>query len=171
MDQYRTSGTMNEDTLREFSKYFLPPKSKLMALIFILVFGVTAVLNFMGGNMVMAAIAAIAVVVFIVEVPLIKRRMLRNNIARLRENYPSGCCRYESFFVVDGVHIHNLSNGGESLLRSENFARAAETEHVFFVISKMQQFFLVFKDCLTPEQQKSFLPFLKEKCPKLKIMR
>lgn len=29
MDQYRTSGTMNEDTLREFSKYFLPPKSKL----------------------------------------------------------------------------------------------------------------------------------------------
>ena len=33
------------------------------------------------------------------------------------------------------------------------------------------QFFLVFKDCLTPEQQASFLSFLKEKCPKLKIMR
>ena len=72
---------------------------------------------------------------------------------------------------MDGVHIHNLSNGGDSLLRYENFARAAETENVFFVISKMQQFFLVFKDCLTLEQQKSFLPFLKEKCPKLKIMR
>ena len=171
MDQYRTSGTMNGDTLREFSKYFLPPRSKWMALMFILIFGAAAALNFMGGNTVMAVICTAAAVVFIVEVPLLKRKMLWNNIARLRENYPDGSCRYETFFTVDGVHIHNLSNGGESLLRYENFARAAETENVFFVISKMQQFFLVFKDCLTPEQQKSFLPFLKEKCPKLKIIR
>ena len=100
-----------------------------------------------------------------------KRKLLQNNIARLRESYPDGSCRYESFFTVDGIHIHNLSSGGETLLRYEHFARAAEAERVFFIISKTQQFFLVFKDCLTPEQQKSFLPFLKEKCPKLKIMR
>lgn len=171
MDQYRTSGTMNEDTLREFAKYMLPPRSKRLALIFVLCFSGTAVLNFVGGNMVMAVICAVAAAIFIVEVPLIKRRMLRNNIARFRESYPDGACRYESFFTVDGIQIHNLSNGGESLLRYEDFSRAAETEHVFFVISKMQQFFVVFKDCLTPEQRRSFVPFLKEKCPKLKVMR
>lgn len=171
MDQYRTSGTMNEDTLREFSKYLLPSRSKWLALMFILIFGAAAALNFAGGNMVMAVICAAAAVVFMAEIPLLKRKMLRNNIARLRENYPAGACRYESFFTVDGIHLHNLSNGGESLLRYESFARAAETESVFFVISKTQQFFLVFKNCLTPEQQKSFLPFLKEKCPKLKVMR
>ena len=171
MDQYRTSGVMNEDNLRQFSKYLLPPRSKWLALIFILIFAAAAALNFVGGNTVMTVICTITAVVFIVEIPLLKRKMLRNNIARLRENYPDGSCRYETFFTVDGVHIHNLSNGGESLLRYENFARAAETENVFFVISKMQQFFLVFKDCLTLDQQKSFLPFLKEKCPRLKIMR
>lgn len=171
MDQYRTSGTMNEDTLREFSKYLLPPRSKWLVRTFILIFAAISALNYVGGNMVMAVIAALAVVVFLVEVPLLKRKMLRNNIARLRENYPGGSCRYESFFTVDGIHLHNLSNGGETLLRYEHFARVAETENVFFIISKMQQFFLVFKDCLTPEQRDSFLPFLKEKCPKLKIMR
>ena len=162
---------MNEDTLREFSKYLLPPRSKWLARIFVLLFAAIAVLNYVGGNIVMAVIAALAVVVFLVEVPLLKRRMLRNNINRLRENYPGGSCRYESFFTVDGIHLHNLSNSGETLLRYEHFARVAETENVFFIISKMQQFFLVFKDCLTPEQRDSFLPFLKEKCPKLKIMR
>ena len=162
---------MNEDTLREFSKYLLPPRSKWLARIFVLLFAVIAALNYVGGNMVMAVLAALAVVVFLVEVPLLKRRMLQNNINRLRENYPDGSCRYESFFTVDGIHLHNLSNGGETLLRYEHFARVAETENVFFIISKMQQFFLVFKNCLTPEQRNSFLPFLKEKCPKLKIMR
>lgn len=171
MDQYRTSGTMNEDTLREFGRYLLPPRSKWLALLFVLLFAAVAALNFVGGNMVMAAICAAAALVFVVEVPLVKRKLLRNNIARLREAYPDGACRYESFFTVDGVHIHNLSNGGETLFRYEHFARAAETEHIFFVISKTQQFFVVFKDCLTPEQRKSFLPFLKEQCPKLKIMR
>ena len=162
---------MNEDTLREFAKYLLPPRSKWLALMFILIFGAAAALNFVGGNTVMAVICTVAAAVFIVEVPLLKRKMLRNNIARLRENYPDGACRYESFFTVDGIQIHNLSNGGESLLRYESFSRVAETEHVFFVISKMQQFFLVFKDCLTPEQQRSFVSFLKERCPKLKVMR
>ena len=46
MDQYRTSGTMNGDTLREFSKYFLPPRSKWLALMFILIFGAAAAMRF-----------------------------------------------------------------------------------------------------------------------------
>ncbi len=171
MDQYRTSGTMDEGTLREFGKYLLPPRSKWLALLFIVLFCGSAALNFVGGNMILVVVCIIAALVFAVELPLLKRRLLRNNIARLREAYPSGFCRYESFFTAEGVQIHNLSNGGETLFRYEHFARAAETEHVFFVISRMQQFFVVFKDCLTPEQQKNFLPFLKEKCPKLKIMR
>ena len=56
-------------------------------------------------------------------------------------------------------------------MRYENLSFAASTPNLFFVMSKSRQFFLVFKDCLTPEQQASFLSFLKEKCPKLKIMR
>ncbi len=171
MDQYRTSGTMNEDTLREFSKYMIPSRSKWLALLFVLCFGGAAALNFAGGNTVMTVICTLGVVVFLVEIPLLKRRFLRNNIARLRENYPDGSCRYESFFTIDGIQLHNLSNGGETLLRYESFAQAAETEHVYFIISRMRQFFLVFKDCLTPEQRESFLPFLKERCPKLKIRR
>ena len=86
MDQYRTSGVMNEDTLRQFSKYLLPPRSKWLALMFILIFAAAAALNFVGGNTVMTVICTIAAVVFIVEIPLLKRKMLRNNIARLREN-------------------------------------------------------------------------------------
>ena len=171
MDQYRTSGPMNEDTLREFSKYLLPPRSMWLALLFVVLFCAAAALNFVGGNTVMAVICTVAAAVFVVEVPLLKRKMLQNNIARLRETYPDGSCRYESFFTVEGVHIHNLSNGGETLFRYEHFSRAAETDNVFFIISRSQQFFLVFKDCLTPEQRQSFLPFLKERCPKLKVMR
>ena len=126
MDQYRTSGTMNEDTLREFSKYMIPSRSKWLALLFVLCFGGAAALNFAGGNTVMTVICTLGVVVFLVEIPLLKRRFLRNNIARLRENYPDGSCRYESFFTIDGIQLHNLSNGGETLLRYESFAQAAE---------------------------------------------
>ena len=74
-------------------------------------------------------------------------------------------------YRVDGVVLRNLTIHGEASLRYENLSVAASTPNLFFVMSKSRQFFLVFKDCLTPEQRESFFPFLKERCPKLKIMR
>ena len=89
----------------------------------------------------------------------------------MRENSPDGMIRYESFFTVDGAVLRNLTNHGETLLRYEAIAAAASTPNLFLIMGRSRQFLLVFKNCLTPEQQESFLPFLKERCPKLKVRR
>ena len=38
-------------------------------------------------------------------------------------------------------------------------------------MTRGQQFTLIFKDCLTDEQKKSFIHDMKQRCPKLKVRR
>ena len=171
MDQYRTTGVMDKVALQEVQKYLFRTRLDWVRWIAVAVIAGCALLALIARDWFDGGLYLFLAAFVFLFPRLIQRRYVKNQLARMRENSLEGVTRYESFFTVDGVVLRNHTIHGEVLMRYENLSFVASTPNLFFVMSKSRQFFLVFKDCLTPEQQKSFPPFLKEKCPKLKIMR
>ena len=110
-------------------------------------------------------------VLFALLPTLITRLSIRTVVKRMAEAYPEGYVRVETYFSEEGIELHNLSNGGKGTLSYGAVQRVAETEHYFYLSTKANQFTLVFKEMLTPEQKQGFLPFLREKCPEIKVVR
>lgn len=171
MDQYRTAGVMDKAALREVGKYLFRSRLDWVRWIAVAVIAVAALLAFIARDWFSGVLYSALTAFFFLYPRFLQNRYIRGQLNRMKESSPEGVARYETFFTVDGAVLKNLTNHGEVLIRYESLALAASTPNLFFVMSKSRQFFLVFKDCLTPEQRESFLPFLKERCPKLKVMR
>lgn len=171
MDQYRTSGIMDKAALQEVQKYLFRSRLAWVRWVAIVIIAGCALLALMARDWFDGGLYLLLAAFIFLFPRLLQRKYIRTQVNRMREVSPEGVTRYESFFTVDGVVLRNLTVHGEALMGYESLSLAASTPNLFFVMSKSRQFFLVFKDCLTLEQQASFLPFLKEKCPKLKIMR
>lgn len=171
MNQYRTAGVLDENALREISKYFIARWRKWVAWGAAVIFGVSALLALSAQDFVFALGCTLLAVFFAFAPKRFTKQFLNANVARLQESYPGGARQMESYFDEEGAVILNRDNSGEGRLYYPALAQVVETEHYFFLSSKANQFFLVFKDYLAPEQRNSFLPFLKGKCPKLKVVR
>ena len=102
---------------------------------------------------------------------LLRRKHWKLAVTRLTEQAGTSSFRMESFFNVDGLVVHNLETDASVLLRYEDIAFLSESKRCFALMTKGQQFTLVFKDCLTDEQKKNFIHDLKQRCPKLKVRR
>ena len=170
MDQYRTSGVLDEDAYRETSWFWISRKRIWFIRIFAVIMGLFAILMMIVRDYLYVVLFLIFTVLFAMGPWLLRKLSLHRTLKRIHE-VRAEPVRIETFFTVEGISLCNLSSEVRAVLPYENIRAAAETEHYFFLNTKANQFTLVFKNCLTPEQQASFLPFLKEKCPKLKIMR
>lgn len=171
MDQYRTSGFLNEKNLNEVKRFFILPQHWFISAIFAILCVILAVLNFLAWNTTIAFLCAIVFTALVMMPYLGYRQSVKVILDRIRENCPDGRQEAESYFDQEGIHLRNLTNGANSVLAYSSLAYVGQSKNLFFIMTKSQQFFLVFKDCLTQEQQESFLPFLKEHCPKLKVRR
>lgn len=171
MDQYRTSGILDKAAYRELNKFSVAPWRVWFSRIWSVLMGIFAVLMLIVQDYAYFALFFSFTILFALGPWIMRRRHLRSAFKVLDEAYPEGYVRLESFFTVDGVSLHNLSNGAQAMIPYESLKLVRETEHYFCVGTKARQSFTVFKDCLTPEQRESFLPFLKERCPGLKIKK
>ena len=169
MNQYRTEGVLDEAALLEINRHFLPCQTLWAARIAAGSFAVFALLSLIAKNGFYTVVFALFAAFFALVPRYYTKKFTARSLALLKENSPDGTRRMESFFVSDGMMIRNRDTGGEICLLYPIFSRAVETEHYFFLITHAGQYCLVFKDCLTSEQNRSFLPFLKEKCPQLKV--
>lgn len=170
-NRYRTSGVIGESTLQEISGLVLWPKRMWARRIFTVITAIFALLMLVTQNYTHFAILA-ACTFLLVWLP---RKMRKSNldtaVKRLHESYSSGRMQMETWFTEEGVAMHNLTDGAQLVLPYGNLQRVKETERYFYILTKASQFTLVFKDLLTPEQKQSFLPFLKEKCPQIKVVK
>jgi len=170
VDQYRTSGVLDENTYREISRFLLPRRYVLFIRIYAIVAAIFAVLMFFSKNYFYMVLLLLITILFAMGPMLLRKLYLHRTLKRMREVRAEPQCM-EIFFTLEGVTLHNPDSGKQAVLPYETIRSAAETEHYFFLNTKANQFTLVFKDCLSPEQKSSFIPFMKEKCPGLKIMR
>jgi len=172
MDQYRTSGVIDEAAIKETAKIFIPSwYRRLTGTFCILSFLMALFLGFGVKKIGFACFFLLFTALFASYPALHRRRSGKITAARLAEQAGSCSLRIESFFNMDGLVVHNLNTDGSILLRYDSIAFLSQSKHYFAVMTKGQQFSILFKDCLLPEQIESFVPFLKEKCPKLKIRR
>ena len=170
MDQYRTSGVLDEGAYREISRVSLSPRYVWFIRIYAVVLALLGILMLIARKYHYTALFAVFTVLFALTPGFISRRRLSVTIKRLNEVEPK-YIRTESFFTVDGVTLQNLTSGAQAHLSYGVIQRAVETPHYFCLLTKANQFVLVFKDCLTPEQLESFLPFLREQCPGLRVKK
>ncbi len=170
MDQYRTSGVLDENTYREVSRFLLSRKRVLFIRIYTIVVAIFTVLMFFSKNYPYTVLLLLTTLFCAMGPMLLRKLYLHRALKRMRE-IRAEPVRVETFFTLEGITLYNPDSGKQAVLPYENIRGVAETEHYFFLTTKANQFTLVFKDCLIPEQMESFLPFLKERCPKLKIMR
>jgi len=170
MDQYRTSGVLDENTYHEISRFLLPRRHVLFIRIYAIVVGIFTVLMFISKNYPYTVLFLLITVLFAMGPMLLRKLYLHRTLKRMRE-IRAEPVRTETFFTLEGVTLRNPDSGKQAVLPYETIRSVAQTEHYFFLATKANQFTLVFKDCLAAEQLESFVPFLKEHCPRLKIMR
>ena len=170
-NKYRTSGVIDEATYREISKLAVSRRRVWFARIFSVIMGLFTILMIIVRDYPYMVMFLVFTILFALLPMLITKRSIRTVLKRMAEAYPEGCVRIETFFSEEGIELHNLSNGGKGTLPYGTIQRVAETEHYFYLNTKANQFTLVFKELLTPEQMRSFLPFLREKCPDIKVVR
>ena len=172
MDQYRTSGTLDEAAIKETVKIYVPTWYRWLNRVFC-AFSVLMFLLFglVGKNVGFSCLYLFFTAIFASYPTLLRRKHWKLAVTRLTEQAGTASFRMESFFNVDGLVVHNLETDGSVLLRYEDIAFLSESKHYFAVMTRGQQFTLVFKDCLTDEQKKNFIHDLKQHCPKLKVRK
>ena len=170
-NKYRTSGVLDEAAYREISKFSVGRGRVWFARIFSIVMGLFTILTLIVRDYPYMVLSLVFTVLFALLPMLITRLSIRTAVKRMAEAYPEGYVRIETFFTEEGIELHNLSNGGKGTLAYETIRRVAETERYFYIATKGNQFNLVFKNMLTSEQKRDFLPFLQSKCPDIKVVR
>ena len=172
MDQYRTSGVIDQAAIKETAKLFVPTWYIRLTRGFCILALLMALFLGVGAKKVGFACFFLCIAALFASYPAMhRRRYAKITLARLTEQAGKSSIRVESFFNVDGFAVHNLETENAFLLRYDDITFLSETEHYFAVMTRGQQFSLIFKDCLTDEQKRSFQSDLKQRCPKLKIRR
>ena len=170
-NRYRTSGIIDETTYRELEKVYLSRRFVWGTRIAAVVIAVFALLMLIVRSYFYCVVFAAIAVLFFRWSGWVLKSYRDNAIKQLRESYPAGFMQLETWFTGESVAIHNLSSGGQLALPYGTLRRVAETERYFYLVTKGNQYTLVFKELLTLEQRQSFLPFLREKCPDIKEVR
>lgn len=172
MDQYRTSGTLDEAAIKENAKIYVPTWYRWLTRAFcVFCFLFFLLFSLIGKNVVFSCFFLFGTVLFASYPTLLRRRYWKLTITRLTEQTGTSSFRLETFFNVDGLVVRNLETDGSVLLRYEDIAYLSESKHYFALMTRGQQFTLIFKDCLTDEQKKSFIHDMKQRCPKLKVRK
>ena len=172
MDQYRTSGVIDENAMKEIIGIFVPTWYRwLNRVFFVFSFLMFLLYSIVGRDVGYSCLFLFFMAVFASYPTLLRRRHLKLTLTRMKEQAGSLSLPIESFFNVDGLAIHNQQTDISALLRYEDIAFAKKSKHYFAVMTKGQQFSLIFKDCLTDDQRRSFMADLKRRCPHIKIRK
>ena len=170
-NKYRTSGVIDESTYREIGKFSLSRRYIWFTRIVAVIMALFMVLMLIARRYLYAALFLAFTVLFALRPRRLIKAYLNTAIKRMNETYPPGSMQMETWFTEQGVALHNLTDGAQLVLAYGAFQRVAETERYFYLVTKSGQFTLVFKDLLTPEQKRDFLPFLQGRCPDIKVVR
>ena len=170
-NKYRTSGIVDETTYREIEKFSMSRGYIWFTRIAAAVMVCLALLMLIAKEYLYIVVFAVFAALFIGQPRRLVKSHLNTAVKRLHETYPAGFMEVETWFTGEGVALHNQSSGGQLVLPYGTLRRVSETERYFYLVTKSSQFILVFKELLTPEQRQSFMPFLREKCPDIKVVR
>lgn len=169
MERYRSSFTLDEEIRREIGPLFWSQRRTLLHWIAAAGMGALALLVAFRQTYLYALFFLLFAARLVPSQGL--RQWFCERIVGTRLYGALSFSRVESFFTEEGISIYDLTTGGQSMVYYQSIRQAAETEHYFLLRIKTGYWYtLVSKDCLTPEEQTAFMPFLQGECPKLKVI-
>lgn len=170
-----TTGILNEEILKELSKYAIPPKRKKFFQIYSIIFGVLGALYIILGVVKSRNIYILYGVSFfcfsavtIWGVVYFKKNFMKLNIKILDECVDARELKTKVFFDEDGVIVNNLTTSSTIKIKYDNFVRIVETSSVYFLVTEANLYAIVDKECLNNEQLDIFKKIIKDKCKNIK---
>ena len=168
MKRYPSSYALDEDACRELAPFFWP---WWRTWLYGALSAAICALSLAVGRTSHSALVFLVFAVCFVPTPGTRRSFCRR-AARTHLYGVSSHGRIESCFTEEGISVRNPATCEQGLIRYPAVASAVETEHFFFLRLRLgRRYTLVRKDCLTPEEQAGFLPFLQEKCQHLRVIQ
>lgn len=170
--RFETTGVLDDAFFKENAKYLLSSKYYLKRLILGILLTVLILAEVVWLSMPsMLIVLAIYWGMYYPLTLLYQRRAAKILIKRQREAYPDGRCEIVAACVEEGVRCENRTSGGTVVVDYAHLSTMALAKHAYILMSKASQFTVFFTDGLTEQEKTDLQAYLREKCPKLKIIR
>lgn len=106
---------------------------------------------------------AVGILVFSIVIVMNRNRAINISVQRIRELYGTDAIECMSGFNGEIVYNENKCSDTCIAVAYEDIKFMYHTKRFLFLMTKGSQFITVFLDCLSDEEQKSLLVFLKQK--------
>lgn len=170
--RFVTAGTLDEAFFKANAKYLLSPKFRRRRLILAAVVTALCLAEYAWYRN--AAFLVILAIYWITYYPFTlwyQRSAVNTLTKRFRETYADGQCEMISSCTEEGILCENRSTGGALMVKYEHLHSLAVADHALILMSKADQFAVLFTDGLNEQEQMELRAFLREKCPHIKVIR
>ena len=100
----------------------------------------------------------------------LRKHYMKWNLKCILETTNAKVCCCTTSYQEDGAHIINHATGASIIMNYDHFKKLVETKNYFYIFTKIQ-FLVTYKNGLDQDQTKQFVPFIKSKCPKIKLVK
>ena len=169
MDGFETNTVLDGATLREI-KYKLMIHQRVVILVVVLTSLCLLIISVERSYVThTTVVAAIALVVFVIEYFFIANRNVKVILKRMRESARESGYRYTTSFTDEGMLIINHTLDSKMTIFYEAIKSVEESKNYFIIHTKAKQFALVNRETIDRAGKREALKtFLHSRCPKLR---
>lgn len=168
METFETNTRLNAATLKEI-KYRLIPRQRMAFLVpavialCLLLLGIAVRVHFT------AWVAAVGLVVFVLEYILIANRNAKVILKRMRESAHADEYHYTTSFTDSGMLIVNHTMDSSGTIFYQDIKYIEESKRFFVVLTKARQFALLDRAAIDGAGKRDALKaFLRDRCPDIR---
>jgi len=167
MNSFETTGTVDENILKELKTFLMNKKEKTLILSARFI---AMILGFFFLYLRKYGIAIIffsGAMIFILEYYILLNKILKVNLKKMEESNGSTSIKYTTSLGKTYVNLFNHNSGTQIQIAYGNFIKMTETKHVIALFTESNQFIVIFKEDLFDSQIQGCMDFLKSKCKNL----
>ncbi|MEG1416125.1 MAG: hypothetical protein RSC49_05900 [Clostridium sp.] len=167
---FETKGTLNEENLKEICNRFYPRWTKWLLVILMFYSVVKLMIKYANDDYIGMVINCVVIGILIILYFISKVGFNKGFFEVIDETCDNRELSYKVDFDENGVNINNLITGGQGSIAYSNMYKIFNMHRVIIIMCKSGQWFVVFTSCFTPDELLKFRKFIKEKCPKIKVV-
>ena len=156
---------INEAALNEIKRYLIKPAIKIIIWTTSVVLFVFAIVAAWFGDYVNAAIMAIGIILFQVELHVLTNKHVKSALNTLRELYGKDMVEGELILDEKEMHVINPLTNADLALSYAVMSRLIGTRHYYLLITAQWQWVLIDKGQFTEELHRQFIQMINEKMP------
>lgn len=165
---FKTTGVVNKDFLNGVKRYFFPFYTKLLLALIPLCLLWTLVLDPVRYLFVVPVGVCILYLIAIAVYFLQRKRIFNLHLKRMYETTGTYEMEYTVSFEEDGVVVQNHFTGANGKMKYDVMRKLVKGRSFYALITSSRQYVPIFVECLSDQEKKELLAFLKSHAPTLK---